>query len=82
MALFMDIHRIEGVTAQAAAQAHAADLQTQGRYGVNYQKYWVDEAKGQVFCLVDAPSADAARAVHQEAHGLVADTIHPVVEGA
>jgi len=82
MALFMDIHRIEGVTAQAAAQAHAADLQTQDRYGVNYQKYWVDEAKGQVFCLVDAPSADAARAVHQEAHGLVADTIHPVVEGA
>lgn len=82
MALFMDIHRIEGVAAQAAAQAHAADLQTQGRYGVNYQKYWVDEAKGQVFCLVDAPSADAARAVHQEAHGLVADTIHPVVEGA
>lgn len=82
MALFMDIHRIEGVTAQAAAQAHAADLQTQGRYGVNYQKYWVDEAKGQVFCLVDAPNADAARAVHQEAHGLVADTIHPVVEGA
>lgn len=82
MALFMDIHRIEGVTAQAAAQAHAADLQTQGRYGVNYQKYWVDEAKGQVFCLVDAPSADAARAVHQEAHGLVADTIHPVAEGA
>ncbi|HET8981935.1 MAG TPA: DUF4242 domain-containing protein [Pedococcus sp.] len=82
MALFMDIHRIEGVTAQAAAQAHAADLQTQGRYGVNYQKYWVDEAKGQVFCLVDAPSAEAARAVHQEAHGLVADTIHPVVEGA
>lgn len=82
MALFMDIHRIVGVTAQAAAQAHAADLQTQGRYGVNYQKYWVDEAKGQVFCLVDAPSADAARAVHQEAHGLVADTIHPVVEGA
>lgn len=82
MALFMDIHRIEGVTAQAAAQAHAADLQTQGRYGVNYQKYWVDEDKGQVFCLVDAPSAEAARAVHQEAHGLVADTIHPVVEGA
>ena len=82
MALFMDIHRIEGVTAQAAAQAHAADLQTQGRYGVDYQKYWVDEVKGQVFCLVDAPSADAARAVHQEAHGLVADTIHPVVEGA
>ena len=82
MALFLDIHNIEGVTAEAAAQAHAADLRTQDRYGVDYQRYWVDEAKGQVFCLVEAPSADAARAVHHEAHGLVAETINPVIEGA
>ncbi|GAA1231561.1 DUF4242 domain-containing protein [Oryzihumus leptocrescens] len=82
MALFLDIHTIEGVTAEAAAQAHAADLRTQDRYGVSYQRYWVDEDKGQVFCLVEAPNADAARAVHHEAHGLVAEAIHPVIEGA
>jgi len=35
----------------------------------------------EVFCLVDAPSTDAAHAVHREAHGLVADEIYPVVQG-
>jgi hypothetical protein len=81
MSLFMDVHHIEGVTTGAAAQAHAADLRTQGKYGVNYQRYWVDEAEGRVFCLVEAPDADTAAAVHREAHGLVAEEIHPIVEG-
>ena len=48
---------------------------------MNYQRYWVDEEAGKIFCLVDAPSADAASTVHREAHGLVADEIYPVVEG-
>ena len=30
--------------------------QTQGPYDVNYLRYWVNEAEGKVFCLVDAPS--------------------------
>ena len=41
-----------------------------------------DEEHGKIFCLVDAPDADAAAAVHRAAHGLVADEIHPVAEGA
>ncbi|HEV7195061.1 MAG TPA: DUF4242 domain-containing protein [Pedococcus sp.] len=83
MPLFMDVHTIEGgVTAAAVAEAHKADLQTQGKYGVDYLRYWVDEANGQIFCLVDAPDAETASAVHREAHGLVADAVHPVVEGA
>jgi len=41
----------------------------------------VDESHGRIFCLVDAPDAEAARTVHQEAHGLVADAIFPVLEG-
>ena len=83
MALFMDMHRIEGgVKASDVAQAHQADLQTQGKYGVDYQRYWVDEEHGQIFCLVEAPDAETAAAVHREAHGLVADTIVPVVEGS
>ena len=45
------------------------------------QRYWVDESHGRIFCLVDAPDAEAARAVRQEAHGLVADAIFPVQEG-
>jgi hypothetical protein len=82
MALFMDMHTMPGPVAAAdVAQAHAADLQTQGRYGVDYKAYWVDEANGRVFCLVEAPDAEAAASVHREAHGLLADVIYPVTEG-
>jgi hypothetical protein len=83
MPLYMDIHTVTGgVTVQDACQAHAADLQAQGRHDVSYLRYWVDEAKGKVFCLVEAPSADAAATVHQEAHGLLADEIYQVQEGS
>jgi hypothetical protein len=49
---------------------------------VHYLRYWVDEQNSKVFCLVDAPDAEAAATVHREAHGLVADEIYPVAEGA
>ena len=82
MALFMDVHDIEGgVSAADVAAAHERDLATQGAHGVQYLRYWVDESAGRIFCLVEAPSAEAAAAVHREAHGLVADEIHRVVEG-
>ena len=62
--------------------AHAADLQTQDAFGVHYLRYWVDQEHGKIFCLVDAPDAETAAQVHREAHGLVADEIYPVAEGA
>ena len=81
MSLFMDVHNIEGgVSASDVAQAHQADLETQGKYGVNYLRYWVDEDAGRIFCLVEAEDADSANTVHREAHGLVADEIYPVSE--
>ena len=82
MPLYMDVHHIEGgVKAVDVAQAHEADLQVQGKHGVDYQKYWVDEQAGTIYCLVSAPDVEAANTVHREAHGLVADEIHEVVEG-
>jgi len=82
MPLYLDTHEsIEGLTAEAAAHAHAADLQTQEKYGVKYLNYWVDDNGGKVFCLVEAPNKEAAIAVHREAHGLVADAIVEVKEG-
>jgi hypothetical protein len=78
----MDIHSLGSVAADDVAKAHMADLQTQGKYDVKYLRYWVDEDNGKVFCLVEAPSADAASTVHREAHGLVADEIYPVQEGS
>jgi hypothetical protein len=78
MALFMDVHNVEGgVSAADTAGAHQADLATQTPYGVNYLRYWVDEEAGKIFCLVDAPDAEAANTVHRQAHGLVADEIYP-----
>jgi len=82
MALFMDMHTLDGpVSTEDAAKAHQADLATQGRYGVDYKSYWVDAEHGRIFCLVEAPDADAAISVHKEAHGLLADAIFPVSEG-
>jgi len=81
MALFMDTHTLEGgVAAADVAAAHQADLATQGPYGVDYLRYWVDEEAGKIFCLVEAPDADSAATVHREAHGLVADEIYSVSE--
>ena len=81
MPLFMDIHeKVEGVTAEAVAGAHLKDLEVQTKYGVNYKKYWVDESSGTIFCLVEAPSKEAAERVHREAHGLVANEIYEVAE--
>jgi len=82
MPLYMDIHSFDdGVTADDVAKAHMADLQMQSEHEVRYLRYWVDEQRGKVFCLVEAPSAAAAETVHREAHGLVADEIHEVQEG-
>ena len=83
MPLYMDVHTIEGgVAAGDVADAHMKDLQEQAAYGVNYKSYWVDETAGKIFCLVEAPSAEAAHTVHREAHGLVADEIYEVKEGS
>jgi hypothetical protein len=83
MPLYMDVHTIEGgVSAKDVADAHMKDLDAQAPHGVNYKSYWVDEKAGKIFCLVEAPNADAAHTVHREAHGLVADEIYEVTEGS
>ena len=82
MPLYLDIHRhIPGLTTEALADAHAKDLATQAKHGVEYLNYWFNDDVGTVFCLVKAPSKEAAVAVHREAHGLVADEIFEVKEG-
>ena len=82
MPLFIDVHEhIEGLTAEAVAKAHQADLRVQEKYNVKILRYWFDESTGKVFCLIDAPDKEAAIAVHREAHGLVADRLTEVVEG-
>ncbi|MCL4295520.1 MAG: DUF4242 domain-containing protein [Anaerolineae bacterium] len=82
MPLYMDIHKgLDGLTTEAVTGAHAMDLEVQQKHGVKYLKYWFNEAAGTVFCLCEAPSKEAAEAVHREAHGLVADEIIEIKEG-
>jgi hypothetical protein len=82
MPLYMDVHhKVDGLTTDAVEGAHARDLEVQGAHGVSYLKYWFDEGTGKVFCLVDAPSKEAAATVHRDAHGLVADELIEVTEG-
>jgi class 3 adenylate cyclase len=75
MSLYMDRHDLPDATAKDVAQAHVQDLEIQDRYGVRYLTYWFDPDAGTVFCLADAPSAEAAEAVHRESHGLVGHQI-------
>jgi hypothetical protein len=83
MPLYLDVHhKIPGLTGAGVQGAHAKDLEVQHKHGVQYLKYWYDEGTGKVFCLVQAPSKEAAEAVHREAHGLVADEIIEVKEGS
>jgi class 3 adenylate cyclase len=71
----MDRHDNVEVTAEELAGAHALDLAVQAKHGVSYLSYWFDPEAHSVFCFVDAPSKEAAEAVHREAHGVMASKI-------
>ena len=75
MPLYMDIHHVDGATAEEITRAHHADTEIQHKHGCDCLKYWWNEKQGKLFCLIEAPSAAAAEAVHREAHGLLAEKI-------
>lgn len=61
MPMYMDIHEVPGATVDAVAQAHRANVETQGKYGVEYHKYWINESCGKIFCLVHRPQSGGGR---------------------
>lgn len=78
MPRFMDTHRgMVGLTADQLKEAHDADLAVQGEEGVSFEHVWADPASGIVYCLSDAPNAEAVQRVHQRT-GHPADDIHAV----
>ncbi|MDH6138964.1 MULTISPECIES: SCO4226 family nickel-binding protein [Kitasatospora] len=78
MATFMDVHHgMTGITAEELEKAHQADLRAQRDEGVHFKQAWADPASGTVWCLSEAPSADAVQRVHERA-GHRADEIHSV----
>lgn len=78
MAFFMDRHDFTGVSAEDIAAAHVQDLGLQASYGVRYVSYWFDYHRQAAFCLIEAPNAEAALAVHRDGHGHIANEIIPV----
>lgn len=81
--LFIDVHDLGpgNVTYAAVAEAHKKDLAVEGKYGVQFLKYWVDESKGLVYCLSSAKDTAAIVSTHKEAHGLLPAHIYPVTDG-
>jgi hypothetical protein len=82
--LFIDVHHLGAgnVSYEAVAQAHAKDLATEGKYRVKFLRYWVDTAKGDVYCLSSAYDTASITRTHAEAHGLLPAAIYPVKAGA
>lgn len=80
---FLDVHEFGPgkVTAAAVADAHRADLAAQGKHGVSFIDYWVDEEHGTVYCLSEAPNAHSVADTHREAHGLLPSHIMAVSPG-
>lgn len=79
---FMDVHTsMTGVTPEQLAAAHQADLDVQGDEGVNFKHAWADAKTGHVFCLSEAPDAEAVKRVHERA-GHPADEIHEITATA
>ena len=75
---FMDVHgSMKGVTTEALNEAHQADLAIQDEEHVNFKHAWADSESGMVFCLSEAPSAEAVRTIHERA-GHPADDIYEV----
>ncbi len=81
--LYIDVHHLGAgkVTAAAVAGAHQKDLAVEGKYGVQFLRYWVDEANGDVYCLSSSPDTQSIRKTHGEAHGLLPDEIYAVTDG-
>jgi hypothetical protein len=65
---YMDVHDgMHGITNDALAAAHQADLDIQGDEGVNFKRAWADPESGKVFCLSEAPNAEAVKRIHERA---------------
>ncbi|MFF0105394.1 SCO4226 family nickel-binding protein [Streptomyces hirsutus] len=78
MAQYMDVHHnMRGITADQLEQAHAADLAIQQEEGVHFQQAWADPESGTIYCLSEAPSAEAVQRIHERT-GHQADEIYPV----
>lgn len=75
---FMDVHRgMAGITPELLKEAHDADLAIQDEENVDFRQTWADPESGMVFCLSEAPNAEAVKKIHERA-GHPTDEVYPV----
>jgi hypothetical protein len=75
---FMDVHRgMTGITPEGLVEAHQADLDIQDQEGVDFKHAWADPESGLVWCISEAPNAEAVRKIHERT-GHPADEVYPV----
>ena len=68
MPKFMDVHHgMHGITPEALKAAHQADLDIQADEDVDFQKAWGDPDSGMVWCVSEAPNAEAVQRIHERA---------------
>ena len=81
--LFIDVHHVAPgtITNADVAAAHAKDLAVEKKYGVEFIKYWVDTARGAIYCLSSANDSVSVMKTHAEAHGLLPENVYPVTAG-
>jgi hypothetical protein len=74
----MDVHHgFFGLTAEALRDAHARHLAIQAKEDVSFDHAWADPVSGMVFCISEAPSADAVQRIH-ERNGIPPAEIYPI----
>ena len=77
MPIYMDVHEVPGAEALDLAEAHRKDVLIQDKYACKCITYWLDEAKGAAFCLIDAPEKSVVEQMHKHSHGFVP---HKIIE--
>lgn len=77
MPIFMDLHIVPGVNAKDVADAHSMDVLMEKEHSCKCLTYWIDELRGHVFCLIDAPNKESVMELHNRAHGLAP---HKIIE--
>ena len=77
MPIFMDLHIVPGVNAKDVAEAHSRDVYLEKDHNCKCLTYWIDESRGHVFCLIDAPSKETVYELHNRSHGLLP---HKIIE--
>ncbi|QES51621.1 DUF4242 domain-containing protein [Streptomyces venezuelae] len=78
MATYMDVHTgMKGITKEQFEAAHKADMAIEKEEGVHFKQAWGDPESGHVYCLSEAPSAEAVQRIHKRS-GHPADEIYPV----